>query len=125
MHHASCPNVGSKTAVNCPACAKRYAGDSLDKGKVSKLKMAYLEKLGRGSEGNPVEKSGNPCSNQKVDSYLSYVNIEQKRVGVPISQENPVLGHVFAELLRNTRSRAQLEPSLAQHITITTYIALF
>ena len=88
MRDVSCPNVGSKTAVNCPAtanCAKRYAADSLGKGKASKLKMAYRELLGRGAEWDPVKKSGNPCSSQRVDSYLSYVSVEQKRVGVPVN----------------------------------------
>ena len=128
VHDVSCPNVGSKTAVNCPAtvkCAKRYAAESLDKGKAGKLKMAYRELLGRGAGWDPIEKSGNPCSSQRVDSYLSYVSVEQKRVGVPVNQAAPMLAHILADLLEDMRSRVQLLQSFAQRIAITRDIALY
>ena len=128
VHDVSCSNVGSNTADDCPAatnCAQRYAPNSLDKGKVSKLKMAYREQLGRGEDWDPVGKLGNPCSSQLVDAYLSYVSVEQKRVGVPVNQANPMLAHVLAELLEDMRSQAQLVESLAQRITITRDIALY
>lgn len=95
VYDVSCPNVGSKTAVNCSAtanCVKQYTIDSLDKGKVSinKLKIACREQLDRGAECDPVDKSGNSCSSQRADSHLSYVSIEQKRVGVPANQSDPL-----------------------------------
>lgn len=127
VHHASCPNVGSRPTANCPTsvnCAKQYAADSLDKGKASKLKMTYREQLGRGGEWDPVGKSWNPCSSRRVGSYLSYVSIEQKRVSVPVNQALHMLAHVLAEMSESMRSRTQLEQSLAQRITITRDIAL-
>ena len=89
------------------------------------MKMAYREQLGRGEDWDPVGKPGNPCSSHLVDTYLSYVSVEQKWLEVPVNQANPMLAHVLAELLENMRSRAQLVESLAQRIAITRDIALY
>ena len=47
-----------------------------------KLHMAFRKQLVKGEERDPVEKTGNPCSNVLVKSYLTLVSEEQKRVGV-------------------------------------------
>ena len=116
------PTTNYPAATNC---AQRYAANCLDKGNVSNLKMANREQLGRGEDWDPVGKFGNPCSSQLVDAYPSYVSAEQKRVGVPVNQANPMLAHVLVELLEDMRSRAQLVKSLAQRIAITRDIALY
>ena len=87
--------------------------------------MAYRELLDTGADWDPVEESGDPCSSQMVESYLSCVSVEQKRVEVQVNQADAMLAHVLAELLGDMRSQARLVGSLGQRITITTDIALY
>ena len=53
--------------------------------------MVVWEQLGKVEEWNPVEKTGNPCASPLVEYYLTFVNEEQKQVGVPVKQAAPVL----------------------------------
>ena len=109
----SSPNVDPKPTENCPVTVNSvtwFVVHSLDKSKVSNLKMAYREQLGRGTDWDLVEKSGDPCSSERVGPCLSYVSVEQKPVGVPVTQADPML--------------AYLVQSLAQRITITNDIAV-
>ena len=57
--------------------------------------------------------------------YLSFVSVEQKRVGVQVNQTDPMLAYALAEFLGGMRSQVQLVGSLAQRITTTTDIALY
>ena len=76
---------------------------------------------GRGTKGTPFEKKGNPCSDVIVESYLTFVTEEQKRVGVPGKQAAPTLVHTVAQLPQDTRVvRAQLVASVSDRIAITT-----
>lgn len=128
VHANSCPGIGSANGDACPAgsaCARRYAADSLRKGVVSKLKMAMKEQKGKGDEWDPVSKSGNPCASPLVDSYLTFVNEEQRQVGVPINQAVPMLAHTLIVLLADMRLRAQVAASQAERISITRDVALY
>ena len=85
MYDPSPPCVGLTHGNACPpgsGCAKRYAARYIDSGLVSKLHMAFRQQLGKGEEWDPVEKTGNPCSSVLVESHLTFVTEEQKRVGV-------------------------------------------
>ena len=97
------------------ACAKRYSAKSMD----------MREQLGKVEEWNHAEEKGNPCSSLLVESYLTFVNEEQKQVGVPVKQAAPRLAHTLAQLLQGMRTRAQLAESLSQRVAITRDIALF
>ena len=58
VHAPRCVEFGSKTWGECTrtlGCAKRYASGSLDKGYISKLRAAYSELLGRGTEWCPID----------------------------------------------------------------------
>ena len=128
VHEDACPGVGSSSRDRCrqgAKCAKRYAADSLRKGYFSKLKMAYKEQLGRGDEWNPVSRTGNPCSNPTVETYLTFTSEEQKRVGVTIHQAAPLLEDTLGELLRHMRLRAQAAETVRERIIITRDVALF
>ena len=92
---------------------------------MSKLRMAFREQLGEGEAWDPVEKKGNPCSSVLVESYLTFVTEEQKKVGVPVKQAAPMLAHTLAQLLQDMRVRAQLMASVSDRIAITRDIALY
>ena len=52
----------------------RPLDESIEKGFVSKLRMAMKEMLGKGEEWNRIEKRGNPCSSpQRGKSLTSHV----------------------------------------------------
>ena len=48
----------------------------------SKLSMAFQQQLGQREELDPVEKNGNPCSSELVETHLTFVTEEQNRLGV-------------------------------------------
>ena len=128
VHDAACPGVGSTEGEACTpisGCSKQYAAGSIDKGFVSKLRMAMREILGKVEDWDPVQKQGNPCSSPLVESYLTCVNNTQRQVGVPVKQATPLLTHDFARLLQDLRQRAQSESLTAARIEITRDIALF
>ena len=128
VHDRACPGVGTTHGRDClpnSPCAKRYAAASMQKGIVSKLKMAMQEQLGKDSSWDPATRSGNPCCSPLVDSYLVFTGEEQKRVGVAVNQAEAMLPHVLIDLLRDMRSRAQTAPSLAERIELTRDVALF
>ena len=57
VHVPSCPGVGLAHGSAFPpesGCAKRYAAQSMDKGFVFKLRMAFRQQLGKGNERDPV-----------------------------------------------------------------------
>lgn len=125
----SCPGVGSARAdVFLPGsltpCTKRYAADSLRKGFLCKLKMAMKEH-GKGEEWDPIRQMGNPCASPLVDSYLTFVSEEQKKVGVAVNQAQPLLAHTLLDLLCDMRSRAQVAPQLGDRLALTRDVALF
>ena len=128
MHDRACPGVGTnngRARLPDSSCAKRYAAASMQKGIVSKLKMAIQEQLGQDGSWDPVTRSGNPCRSPLVDSYLVFTGEEQKRVGVAVNQAEAMLPHVLIDLLQDMRSRAQAASSLAVRIELTRDIALF
>ena len=43
----------------------------MQRGMVSKLKMAVKEQLGQDSRWNPTTQSGNPCCSPLVDFYMN------------------------------------------------------
>ena len=59
----------------------QYAAESLRKGFLSKLRMAYKEHLYRGDGWDPVHAKGNPCDSPRVDSYLTYTTETQRQAG--------------------------------------------
>ena len=69
--------------------------------RVFKLRMAFREELGKGEEWDPIEKKRNPCSSMLVESYLTFVTVEQRRLGVPVKQAAPMLVHTLAQLLQD------------------------
>lgn len=128
VHAASCPGVGLAHGKNCApgsSCAKRYAAASMQKGVVSKLKLAMKELLGKGEEWDPLRRSGNPCSSPLVDAYLTSTGVEQRKVGVVVNQAEAMLTDTLVQLLRDMRARAQVAPALATRISLTRDIALY
>ena len=97
----------------------------MDEGVVSKLLMEFREQLGKREGWEPVEKKGNPCSSVLVESYLTFVTEEQKRVGVPVKQAAPMLVPTLAQLFQDMRVRAQLTASVSDRIAIARDIALY
>ena len=88
-HIARWLGVRSDSDAQCQPgghCKKRYATGSLDKGHVSKLKCAMMEQLGKRDDWECVEKRGNPVATPIVRGYLSFVQREQRRVGVGVKQ---------------------------------------
>ena len=73
----------------------------MNMGFVSKLRMAFREQLGKREDWDPVEKRGNPCSSAPVESYLTFVTEEQKKVGVPVKQAAAMLVNTLAQLLQD------------------------
>ena len=90
--------TGDDTCLTESSCAKRYGAESIQKGFVSKLKIAR-KKTGKERNGTP--------SAWLVDSYLTFVSEEQNQVGVQVNQGAPMLEHTLIGLLRDMRSRAQ------------------
>ena len=94
VHIASCPGVGSHSDAQCQPgghCKKRYAAASLDKGHASKLKCAMIEQFEKLDDWDCVEKRGNRVASPIVRGYLSFVQGEQRRVGVGVKQAPPLL----------------------------------
>lgn len=128
VHERTCPGVGTRNDTQClpgSECAKHYAAASMQKGIVSKLKMAIKEQLGQDGSWDPTSRSGNPCRSPLVESYLTFKGEEQKRVGVSVDQADAILPHVVVDLLRDMRARAQIAPSLKGRISLTRDVALF
>ena len=69
----------------------RPLAESIDRGFISKLRMAMKETLGKEEDWDPNGKRGNPCSSPLVESYLTCVINTQKQVGVPVKQAAPLL----------------------------------
>ena len=127
VHDRSCPGVGTSDETACApggACGKRYAAASLQKGFVSKLRMAYKESLFRGDVWDPRSANGNPCGSPRVDAYLTYAMETQKQVGVPVNQAAPLLSDTLEKLLESMQLRLLLA-SDAEAISIARDIALF
>ena len=85
MHDPFCPCTGLTHGDACPpgsGCAKRYVARYIDSGLVSKLRMAFRQQLVKGEEWDPAKKKGNTCSSVLVESHLTFVTEEPKRVGV-------------------------------------------
>ena len=90
---ASCPGVRSGSDAQCQPGGyrkSRYAAASPSKGHASKLKCAMMEQLGKLDDWGCVEKRGNPVANPIVQGYLSFVQGEQRRVGVGVKQAPPL-----------------------------------
>ena len=128
VHIASCPGVGSDSDKQCRPgghCKKRYAAASLDKGHASKLKCAMMEQLGKLDEWDCVEKRGNPVASPIVRGYLSFVQGEQRRVGVGVRQAPPLVAVQLRDLVRDMRRRGQTLPTAAERIAMIRDVAIF
>ena len=74
VNDVTCPAEGLDDSTQCMGggrCRKRYAEASLDKGKISKLKWAMVEQLGKHSDWDPVEQEGNPVATPLARGYLA------------------------------------------------------
>lgn len=126
-HGRVCPGVGSAGPARCLAgstCVLPYAGDSLRTGLVSKSTMT-LKEHGKGEDWDPVRQVSNPCGSPLVDSYLTFISEEHKKVGVAVHQAPPMLAHTLVHLLSDMRSRAQVTPQVAERISLTRDVSLF
>ena len=85
----------------------RPLAESIEKGFVSKLRMAMKETLGKEEDWDQIETLGNTRSSPLVESYPTFVNNPQKQAGVPVKQAAPLLTHDIAKLLQDLRQRAQ------------------
>ena len=85
----------------------RPLAESIEKGFVSKLRMAMKETLGKAEDWGQIEMRGNPRSSPLVESCPTCVNNPQKQAGVPVKQAAPFLTHDFAKLLQDLRQRTQ------------------
>ena len=104
LHVASCPGVRSDSDAQCQPDGhrkKRYAAASLDKGHASTLKCAMMEQLGKLDDWDCVEKRSNPVASPIVQGYLSFVQGEQRRVGVGVKQAPPLVAVQLRGLVRN------------------------
>ncbi|CAN0189078.1 unnamed protein product, partial [Laminaria digitata] len=106
-------------------CKKRYAAASLDKGHASKLKCAMMEQLGKLDEWDGVEKRGNPVASPIVRGHLSFVQGEQRRVGVGVRQAPPLVAVQLRDLVRDMRRRGQTLPTAAERIAMIRDVAIF
>ena len=61
----------------------------------------------------------NPCDALIVETHLTCVSEEQKRIGTPISQAAPMLPDTLETLLEHMRMRTQPSTSLSKRISIT------
>lgn len=128
VHVRTCPRVGTSMEGACPdhsGCMTQYAADSLRKGFVSKLRMAYKEYLYRGDDWDPMSGKGNPCGSAHVDSYLTYTTETQRQAGVAPAQAPALLSHILAALLVDMRARCTVAESVKTGIEITRDVALF
>ena len=91
-------STGGEACAPTSGCAKQHAAGSIDKGFVSKLRMANKKMLGKREEWDPIEKRGNPCSSPLVESYLTCASNTQKQVGVPVKQAASLLTHDFCQV---------------------------
>ena len=79
-HERSCPGVGTESGSSCrpgSSCARCYAAASIQKGQISKFKMALKEQLGKGDTWDPTTRSGNLCARPLVDSDLKFTRTSQ------------------------------------------------
>ena len=94
VHAVTCLGVGLDINAQCrpgDKCRKRYAVSSLDIGKVSKLKCAMIEQLGKHSDWDSVEQRGNPVASPLVRGYLANAQEDQRRGGVSVKQAPPLV----------------------------------
>ena len=127
VHVPTCTEFDSKTWGGCArtlGCAKRYAAGSLDKGYIVKLRAAYSELLGRGTEWSPLDQSGNPASGVCVTQHLA-VSYEEQKSGISPKQAPMLLRTDLHALLISMRARLAGEALASQRIMLVRDIALF
>ena len=128
MHIASRPGGRSHSDAQCQPgghCKKRYAAASLDKGHASKLKCAMMEQLGKLDNWDWVEKLGNPVASPILGGNLSFVQGEQRRVGVGVKQAPTLAAVQLRGLVRDMPRRARTLPTAAEHIAMIRDVAIF
>ena len=103
----------------------QYAAESLRKGFLSKLRMAYKEHLYRGDGWDPVHAKGNPCDSPRVDSYLTNTTETQHQAGVQQNQAPPLLSHVLVPLLTDMRERCTIAETVEEGMELARDVALF
>ena len=84
-----------------------------------------MEQLGKLEDWDCVEKRGNPVASPLMRGYLSFVQGEQRRVGVGVKQAPPLVAVQLRELVRDIRRRAQTLPTAAQRIALIRDVAIF
>lgn len=104
-----------------------YLG-SIDKGFVSKLRMAVPEKLDQLEDSDQIYR-GNSCSSVLVKSfYLTLVSEEQEKIGMSVKQTAPILAHtllIVFFVMQSTWARTQCAELLYKRVAITRNIALY
>lgn len=128
VHVFTCAGVGSLEETHCVVgggCSRRYAAKALEKGRISKLRMAMVESLGKSAERDPIAQQGNPVSSRLVRDYLKHDTEEQRQVGVPVKQAPPMLSHRLERLIGYMRRQAQYGKTPADRMRVTRDVALF
>ena len=84
-----------------------------------------MEQLGKLDDWDCVEKRGNPVASPLVRGYLSFVQGEQRRVGVGVKQAPQLVAVQLRELVRDMRRRAQALRTAAERIAMIRDVAIF
>ena len=95
------------------------------KGHASKLKCAMMEQLGKLDDWDRVEKKGNPVVSPIVRGHLSFVQGEQRRVGVEVKQTPLLVAVQLRGLVRDMRRRARALPTAAKPTEMIRDVAIF
>ena len=128
VHDGTCLGVGLDDSSQCMSdgrCTKRYAAASLDEVKLSKLKWAMIEQLGKHSDGDPVEQRGNPVASPLVRGYLTNAQEEQRRGGVSVQQAPPLVKGQLQKLVGNMLRRVPTLPTAAERFAMVRDVAIF
>ncbi|CAM9728164.1 unnamed protein product [Pylaiella littoralis] len=128
VHAPTCPGVGTTSTSRCKlgsTCAKRYGAASLATGYVSRLKCVLMEQLGKLDDWDCVEKRGNPVASPLVRSYMTFVQGEQRKVGVGVKQASPLLASQVRDLVVDMRRRLPTLTTAAARMAMTRDVAVF
>ena len=85
----------------------------------------YIYIYGKLDDWDCIEKRGNPVASPLVRGYLSFVQGEQRRVGVGVKQAPQLVAVQLRELVRDMRRRAQTLRTAAERIAMTRDVAIF
>ena len=128
VHQHGCQEFGTKHWGSCSrtlGCTTRYAAASMEKGFVSKLRVAYADIWGRTSYWSKLDRAGNPVASALVTHYVAFTHEEQKKSGIVPRQAPAMLRPELTKLLSSMRTHLAAESQAHRRIALARDIAIF